>query len=485
MVYRQYLLGVLMVILAFNYVDRLALGLVLQDVKHDLALSDTQLGLLTGIAFALFYSLMGIPLARWADRGNRRLIITVTTGLWSVAVILCGFAANFVQLMLVRVGVAIGEAGCVPPAHSLIADYFDRAERPRAVARYMLGGALSVVVGYFVAGWVSEFFGWRVMFVVLGLPGVVLAVLAWTTVRETRGPQSVGGSETKNPPNSIAASQQRRAAAPHVPTLNPQTTAIPQAADVAMPKTAASQTADTGLPKHIQPSLREVMSTLWRLRTFRHLLLGFSVIYFFAYGISQWQPAFFIRSFGFGTGELGTWFAVIYGLGSLAGTHLGGEWAARYAANNERLQLEATAIAYAAAGVVSVATYFAPNRFGALAAVGCATVGVAIANGPLFATVQTLVPERMRAMAIATIYLFANLIGMGLGPLAAGLLSDLLRPVQGDESLRYALVTLCPGYGWAAWHIWRASRTVSQDLAATGDSVEGVSVAGSAVRPGG
>src|SRR5687768_16882052 len=183
--YKVYLLVLLLVICAFNYIDRLALGLVLQDIKVDLSLTDTQLGLLSGIAFALFYSIMGIPIARWADRGNRVAIITFTTALWSAAVALCGVASNFVQLLLIRIGVAVGEAGCTPPAHSLIADYFTRAERPRAVAIYMLGGQLSVV-GYLWAGWLNELYGWRVTFMLLGLPGLGLAALAWLTLREPR-----------------------------------------------------------------------------------------------------------------------------------------------------------------------------------------------------------------------------------------------------------------------------------------------------------
>src|ERR1700722_8107357 len=134
--YKNYLLTVLLVILAFNYVDRFALGLAVENIKADLLLSDSQLGLLTGIAFALFYSVMGIPIAKWADRGNRVTIIAFTTALWSVAVVLCGAARSFAQLLTVRVAVAIGEAGCIPPANSLIADYFTRAERPRASAIY-------------------------------------------------------------------------------------------------------------------------------------------------------------------------------------------------------------------------------------------------------------------------------------------------------------------------------------------------------------
>src|SRR5579862_6024785 len=164
-VYRQYLLLLLMGIFAFAMVDRLALGVVLQNIKDDLHLSDTQLGFLSGIAFALFYSLMGIPIARWADRGDRVSIISLTASLWSVAVALCASVAGFMQLLLVRVVVGVGEAGCVPASLSLLADYYSRAERPKAVAVYMQGIAASMVLGYLAAGWLNQFYGWRAMFV--------------------------------------------------------------------------------------------------------------------------------------------------------------------------------------------------------------------------------------------------------------------------------------------------------------------------------
>ena len=427
---KNYLLTVLLVILAFNYVDRFALGLLLQDIKVDLDLSDTQLGFLSGIAFALFYSVMGIPIARWADRGNRVTIIAITTALWSAAVALCGLAGSFLQLLLIRIGVAVGEAGCIPPAHSLIADSFTRAERPRAVARYMLGVPLSYVIGYFLAGWLNQLYGWRMTFILLGLPGLVLAALAWFTLREPRVAKA--NSAASHFASSSLSSQRE-------------------------PAEVASA----------QPSLKEVCVTLWANTTFRHLLFCFSIVSFFGYGILQWKPAFFMRSFGLATGELGTWFAVIYGLGGLLGTYLGGELAARHAAHNERLQLKVMAVANSSFGVLSACIYLSPNQYLAFAFLALATVGGYMVTGPLFATIQTLVPERMRAMSIALIYLFANFVGIGLGPLAAGALSDAFRPFVGEESLRYALLVLCPGYFWSAWHLWRASRTVKRDLEAT------------------
>ncbi len=169
--YRTYLLTLLTAILTFNFADRIALGVVMESIKRDLELSDTKLGFLSGIAFAVFYSLAGIPLARWADRSNRVTIIASTTAIWSVAVALCGAAASFAQLLLIRVFVAVGEAGCIPAGQSLIADHFDRSERPRAAARYMMGLPLALTLGYFAAGVLSQVLGWRWMFVVIAVPG--------------------------------------------------------------------------------------------------------------------------------------------------------------------------------------------------------------------------------------------------------------------------------------------------------------------------
>ena len=425
--YKNYLLIVLMVILASNNVDGQALGLFLQDIKSDLLLSDGQLGLLTGIAFALFYSVMGIPIAQWADRGNRVLIISLTAATWSIFVAACGLAATFSQLLLIRIGVAVGEAGCVPPAHSLIADYFKRSERPRAVAIYMLGVSLSVFVGYFVAGWLNQYYGWRVTFMLLGLPGLGLAVLAWLTLKE--------------------------------PRFTPTTAKATRELSIFPPSDSQAAALSS-----VQPTLKEVCVFLWSNTTFRHMLLCYSVLTFFAVGIMQWQPAFFIRSYGLKTGELGTWFALIYGLGGMGGTYLGGELAYRYAADNERLQLKAMGVVCCGFAIISASIYVSPNHYLSFALMGVGAIGCYTLTGPLFATIQTLVPQRMRAVSIATIYLFSNLIGMGLGPFVVGLLSDVLRPQFGEESLRYALLAMSPGYIWAGWHLLRASRTVSHDV---------------------
>lgn len=415
--YRHYLLAVLLLTLAANNFESLAFGMALQSIKGELSLSDTQLGLLSGIAFALFYSVAGIPIARWADRGNRVTVIALTGAVRSVMVAACAMAQGFGQLLAIRIGVGTGEAGCLPAAHSLIAESFPRPQRPRAVSIFMQGNTLSLLTGYFLAGWLIQLYGWRVMFVVLGLPGLALAALSRLTLKEPRR-------------------------ATHSP-------ASPPAA-----------------PASAGPSLKEVCAVLWANTTFRHLLYCFSVVYFFSAGIAQWQPAFFTRSYGLQTGALGSWFAAIYGLGGMLGMYLGGEWASRWAAGNERRQLQAMAVAYCIYGAASTLVYLSPNHYVAFGLIAFGTVVGTMTTGPLFAVIQTLTPAHMRATAIAIVYLLANLIGLGLGPVMTGVLSDALHPFVGEESLRYSLLALCPGFLWVAWHLWRASRSVTRDLAA-------------------
>jgi len=283
----------------------------------------------------------------------------------------------------------------------------------------MMGGSLSPVFGYFLGGWLNELYGWRTTFVLIGLPGLALVPLAWLTLREPRAAQR-----------------------------------------------ALSMTSDNADSGSDEASFKEVCRVLWSNTTFRHLMFSVSVGAFFAAGIIQWQPAFFVRSYGLRTGELGMWLALIYGTAGVLGTYWGGALASRYAANNERAQLRTMAIAECAFAFISALIYLAPNQYLAFAFMGLACFGGATVNGPLFAAIQTLVPQRMRAVSIALVLLSTNLIGLGLGPLATGTLSDFFRPLVGVESLRYALLALCPGYLWAGWHLWRAGRTVLRDLEA-------------------
>jgi MFS family permease len=417
--YKNYLLILLTVISTFNFLDRTALSIALQNIKTDLHLSDTELGFLSGIAFAFFYAIMGIPIARWADRGNRIAIIALTTALWSVMVALCGQATSFLQLLLFRVGVAVGESGCLPPANSLIPEYFSRAERPKAVGIYSMGAPLSSLFGFFFAGWLVQLFGWRMMFLIIALPGTVLAAAAWLTLQEPRLMKSTSG------PTGISA--------------------------------AARQA---------QVGMKEVVLTLWRNLSFRHLSILFCIWCFFGNGMGQWTPAFFIRSFGFTTGEVGMWMALAYGLTGLIGNYVGGLLATRYLAGKERQQFQGMALLFCFQPLMWMAMFLTRNASVALALLAIGILAQGATAGPIYAALQTLVPPRMRATAIAILWLFGNLIGLGLGPLSAGALSDALRPHFGEDSLRYALFALCPGYFWCAWHLWRATKTVERDIEA-------------------
>lgn len=411
--YRTYLIVLLATMLTVNGIDRTALGLVLPAIKRALELTDTELGVLTGIAFFLFYSTIGVPIGRWADRGDRIAILALTAALWGVMVMLVGAARSFAGLLIVRVGVAVGEAGCVPAAYSLIGDYFAREERPRAVANFLLGNSLSIVLGYSLAGWMSYHYGWRVMFVCIGLVSVLIAPLVWWTLSEPRRGRQSG---------SAPASRVR------------------------------------------PPSMLEVVPVLWRNKTFRTLVAVLALNWFFGVGIGAWVPSFLARSFGMGTERIGLALSIVYGMGGLIGTYSGGYLASRYLPRNEGRQLWILALFNIGYGVLSVFVYLSKHPSVCLILFAIAIAAGALQSGPLFATTQTVVPEELRAVSISLIFLVANLFGAGLGPLAVGALSDALHPYFGAQSLRFALLAMCPGFIAGCWLYWRASQTVAADL---------------------
>jgi len=407
--YKHYLLGLLVLVATVMTMERFVFSLAMEPIKQDLGLSDSQLGLMTGIAFAAFYAIAGIPLARWADRGNRATIVTLSACLYGVMVSLCGLAGSFFQLLLVRAGLAVGEAGLTPSAQSLLADYFERAKRPGVMAVFFSSYTLSMIVGYLLGGQLIDAWGWRTTFIIMGLPGIVLAVIVKLTVREPR---------LTRPEANITSA----------------------------------------------PALRETVRTLWQQRTFRQILLAFCVGYFFFMGLSTWMAAFFMRIHGMTPTEVGAWLALAYGFFGLLGNYAGGYWANRFAACRERLQMRTVACLFVLGCPVSVVLYLSPNPYIALMCVVFQIILGGFGNGSIFAAMQSLVQENMRSMAVAITFLFANLIGFGFGPLALGLLSDLLQPVLGEASLRYALVLFAPGYLWVAYYYWQAGHTIEADI---------------------
>ena len=282
--YKRYVIGLLLVVYICNYVDRQILALLMEPIRREFRLSDTQLGFLSGPAFVLLYATMGIPIARYADRRNRVTIISLSIAIWSGMVMLSGFAGNFWHLLLARVGVGIGEAGCTPSAQSLISDYCSPIERTRALSIYLLGLPLGVLVSYLLGGWINQAFGWRMAFMAVGLPGLILAWLVKRTIQE--------------PPRY----------------RNDNTVAVTK----------------TRVPIGV------VFATLWRRRALRHLTIAFAIVGTVAASTLAWLPAFFIRTHGMATGELGTWLAPVTGIGGGVGIWLGGFLATRYGAHDAR-----------------------------------------------------------------------------------------------------------------------------------------------------
>lgn len=411
---KGYVLTLLTAIYVLHYADRLIFGIVLQDIKRDLSLSDTQMGLLSGLAFSFLFALVGVPLGRLADRSNRIKIISVSVTVWSAAVALCGATHTFFQMMLARMGVAIGEAGCYAPSLSVISDQFDREERPRAIARYVLANPIAVFLAFFGAGWINELYGWRLTFLAFGLPGLILGPLAWLTLRDPRS------------------------------------------------ATPAAETAEDAPPP--QP-IAYTIRVLWTNRAFRNLFFYHVIWGFFGWGVSQWQPAFFQRTYGLSTGQLGTALALVQGGGWLLGAYLGGELASRYARLQERRQLAVAGGSYILLAVVSVGIFASPNYLSSLICVFIFGTVLIAGNGPLTAAVQSVLPPGVRSTAVSMMMFVMNLIGVGLGPLAIGAISDLVHPWFGADSLRIALLTFLPGYLWCGWHLWSASRTVDADIA--------------------
>jgi predicted MFS family arabinose efflux permease len=406
----RYTLAFLFVLYALNYLDRQLLSILMEPIRKELHLSDTQLGILSGFAFALFYATLGIPIARLADRRSRRNIIAVAVAIWSVMTAACGFASGFVTLLLPRIGVGVGEAGASPPAHSMLSDYFPPKRRAAALAIYSSGIPVGILLGLAGGGWVNQAFGWRTAFLVIGLPGILLALLFYLTAREpVRGAQDGGAPDA-------------------------------------------------------MPGMAESLRHLWGLRTFRWLTLASAFHAVCAYGILQWNPSYLIRTFGLGTRDVGLWLGLIIGVMGGLGTLFGGfvsDWLAR---RDLRWYLFVPAIAVGLSIPVYLATFQAGTATLALVLFIAPGFLANLFTGPSFATIQTLAPTRMRAMA-ASLYLFIlNLIGLGLGPAAVGIASDLLHPTLGPDALRWALCGVSLFEFAAVYCFLRAAKTVRDEI---------------------
>jgi predicted MFS family arabinose efflux permease len=411
--YRNYVLFMLLCVSVLNLVDRQILAILLEPIKAEFDLSDTELGFLTGFSFALFYSIMGIPLARVADRGNRRNLIAFVIALWSAMTALCGAAVGYFSLLLARIGVGVGEAGSFPAGTSMLSDYFEPGRRATALSIQSVGVYVGILFGFLLGGWINEFFGWRMAFLVVGVPGMLFAFVFRLTVREP----ARGATE------------------------------------------GIARTVDS-------PGLGETLKFLWSKRAYRHLPFAAGFYAFVAYGSMTWAPSYFIRIHGMSSGEIGTWLALSVGFAGGAGCYLGGVISDRLAAAGDKRWY-----AWVPAGSVILSMpfvlgmYLWPDpRIALVISIGAWFLGNSWL-GPLISMIQGLAEPRMRALAVAIMMFINNLLGIGLGPQVVGSLSDLFGPSLGAESLRYALiVSLLAASMLSAFHFFMAARTLRADL---------------------
>ena len=410
-------LWILLTVYVFNFIDRQIVNILAEPIARDLDLSDTQIGLMTGLAFALFYTVLGIPIARFADRPttSRPRLIAVALALWSAMTALCGLAQNFWQLLLARIGVGVGEAGCTPPAHSLISDMVPPEKRSSALAFYSLGIPVGTLLGMVIGGTLADLVGWREAFVIVGLPGVALALILWFVLKDPRRSDAAVLLRAKSPPPA----------------------ALP---------------------------LGQAVSEVMRSRAFLFLLAAGSAAAFLSYGKTTWTTIFFQRTHDLSPGQVGLWFGLIGGVGGMLGTWLGGYLADRFGAKNRRHVLTAPAIGMTLSIPLAIAAYQAPSWPLALVLLFLPQVFNSLYYGPTYSAAQGLVPLRARAIAAAVLLFCQNLIGLGLGPLFFGMLSDWLQPAYGAESVRYvlygaALLGLVP-----AFFFWRCSLNLDAEL---------------------
>lgn len=424
--YRVYVLALLTLTYVLNFLDRQIIGIISPQLKVDLDLSDFQLGILKGLAFALLYSILGVPIARLADQWRRVPVIASAVALWSMFTALCALATNFWHLFLARVGVGIGEAGGVAPAHSLLSDYFPKESRATALSVFSLGIPIGVTLAYLGGGWISTEFSWRVALLVLGLPGIAVAVLVQLTIAEPRRGGMDGLDESK-----------------------------------------AAEASDS-----IIDAARELLA----IKTYRWAVFALAAASFGSYSVGAWIIDFFVRSHPeYPILSVFFWLGVINGTAYVVGAFLGGVLVDRIA----KRHIEVYGWLPAAALIINVPIF--------LAAIWVSDPVVSLwfwapshllsgmIIGPTLALAQTLSPIRLRAQAAAVLALITNIIALGLGPTAVGLLSGILAPQIGDAvALNWGLSSIVITTLFSALAYLIVSRKIEQDWPLNADRKEAV-----------
>ncbi len=403
---------ILALVYMFNFIDRQILAILLPAIRDEFQVGDTVLGLLTGTAFALFYVTLGIPIAQVADKWNRRNLVAAALAVWSGMTALSGLAVNIWQLTLARIGVGIGEAGCSPPAHSMISDYYPPEQRSIAMGFYTLGISTGIMIAYLAGGWVVENYGWRQAFFIVGIPGLILAgIMRFTVVEPQRG--------------------------------------------------ASEERVDSGS----KPTFLEVLQFLRGRRSFIHMGVAAGLSSFVGYSVVNFFPSYVVRSFDMGLAELGFWLGIIVGIAGGVGYFGGGVIADKLGRESRRKSFNFLALASLVSMLFYVTVFLAQSSGWALAMLVLPTGLANLYLATVLAQAQSLVSLRMRAVASALVLLLINVIGLACGPLLTGMLSDALAPSFGVESMRYSLLIVCVLIlPWAAWHYVLAGRSIDADL---------------------
>ena len=412
--YVWYVIFLLTLVNVFNYMDRMALAVLAPAIKQDLQLSDAQLGLLVGLAFSLFYAMCGIPIARWADRGVRRNIIAMALATWSVMTALSGTAQSFWHLFLARLGVGAGEAGCLPPAWSILCDHVPLKRRPPVFALHGFGLYAGMMIGMVLAGGLGQTIGWRWTFVVLGLPGVAIALVVRFTLREP-----VRGA------------------------------------------------LDGGATNEVSP-FGKTLAALWQSKTYRALIALYVTNGFVQYGLHQWWPSFFARVHELSLSSIGISLGMAAGAGSGVGILLGGMVASKLTDKHISLPLIVGVVATALAFPSALASLFVSSPCVSIFFVLLTSVLWGVSNGPVAAALNSVVLPHRRATASALTVVFASVFGFALGPFCVGVLSDTLTPSFGAESLRYALLGPVCVIPVVALALYQIANRMPEDLAAVG-----------------
>ena len=393
---------------ALSMCDRMILSILFPDIKAEFGLTDTQLGLLGGLSFALFYATMGLPIAKLSDQYNRKWIIIISLTVFSLMTALSGFAVGFISLLIFRVGVGIGEAGVNPASHSIIADYFPPQRRAFAMATLMLGASLGMMLGFMGGGAIADAYGWRVAMISVGLPGLLLAAVMSAGLGE---PHRGRHEEAQPPP---------------------------------------------------PPPIAHTAATMWANRAMRHLLAGSVIAGLVGYGLTQWLPTFFMRTHDLTQTQTGLLMAGVFGISGAIGALAAGKWFDRLSTRGFQYGMWMLAAVPFVTLPLFILGLLAQDLTTAIALFIIPGFAANYAIGPTIAMIQTLSPPHMRAVSAAIKMLLLNLIGMGLGPLLVGIISDLLTPTHPENTLGVALAYFTIVGLWGSVHFWLCGRELAR-----------------------